>query len=77
MPEAVFTREYYRDLAKWTFDADNNFYGQQTPSPNRDDYDSFGYKKGSVTREGNLILDNYLISIYGIEYAREHPLQKL
>lgn len=77
MHEAVFTCEYDRDLAKWKFDADNTFHGQETPCPNRDDYDSLGYKKGSVTREGNLILDNYLISVYGIEYAREHPLQKL
>lgn len=44
--------------------------------PRLSDYDENGYRNGSVTYEDNLILDNYLIQMYGIEYARKYPIGK-
>lgn len=43
--------------------------------PDRGNYDEHGYKKGTVTYEDGKVLDNYLIQIYGIEYARQNPLK--
>lgn len=69
--------DYEKDLAQYEFEANNTYYGQQNPKPNPKDYDEYGYKKGSVKYEDNLILDPYLIQMYGIQYAKEHPLKKL
>lgn len=67
--------DYEKDYQNWKVQHDNSHY--TTPEPNRDDYDENGYKKDSVKYEDNLILDPYLINMYGIDYARQHPLKKL
>lgn len=67
--------DYERDYQNWKVQHDYSYY--TTKEPNLDDYDENGYRKGSVKYEDNLILDPYLISVYGIEYARQHPLKKL
>lgn len=62
--------DYEKDLERW----------KDEPYPiaiDRNDYDELGYRKGTVTYEGNKVLDNYLIQTYGIEYAREKPLRIL
>lgn len=46
------------------------------PAPDRSNYDENGYRKGSVVYDGNLILDPYLIEIYGIDYARQNPIRR-
>ncbi len=64
--------EYEKDLERWECDSSGTI-----SKPNKKDYDEFGYKKGTVTYEDGKILDNYLIEIYGIEYARQNPLRKI
>ena len=65
--------DYEKDLEKWK----NEPYPIiDTPKPNREDYDDLGYKKGTVTYEDDKVLDNYLIQMYGIEYARQNALRK-
>lgn len=65
---------YEHDMAQWNFHADHDFNVPERP--NRNDYDSHGYKKGTVTYKDGLILDNYLITTYGMEYAMREPLGK-
>ena len=67
--------DYERDYARWQ--NDQSFSGRFEPEPRRSDYDRFGYKIGSVTYHKGLILDNYLIKIYGMDYAIKNPLQRL
>ena len=65
--------DYERDYSDWKHNQSK--MRDFEPTPNRNDYDEYGYKKGSVVYEGNLILDPYLINTYGIEYARQNPLK--
>ena len=65
--------DYQKDILNYSVGVNHN---NEMDEPRLKDYDENGYKKGSVTYEDNLILDNYLIQIYGIEYARQHPLKK-
>lgn len=62
---------YIDDYRNWSVSRDNS------EGPDRNDYDRYGYRKGTVTYDGNLILDNYLISTYGYEYAKQHPLKRI
>lgn len=65
--------DYEKDLQNW--EADSSYY--PTDKPNRDAYDKYGYRKGTVTYEDGKVLDNYLIQNYGIEYARQHFLKRI
>ena len=65
--------DYERDYSSWKYSQSKA--RDFEPAPNRNDYDEYGYRKGSVVKERNLILDPYLISTYGIEYARQNPLK--
>ncbi len=67
--------DYERDYNSWVMDQSK--YRDFEPAPDPSDYDENGYKKGKVVYEGNLVLDPYLINIYGIEYARQNPLRRL
>lgn len=62
---------YTDDYRNWSVSRDNS------AGPDRNDYDRYDYRKGTVTYDGNLILDNYLISTYGHEYAKQHPLKRI
>jgi hypothetical protein len=66
--------DYDRDYYNWKHDQSKA--RDFEPGPDRNDYDENGYKKGSVVYEGDLILDPYLIETYGIEYARQNPLNR-
>ncbi len=62
---------YINDYSNWSVRNDNS------AGPDRNEYDRYGYRKGTVTYDGNLILDNYLIITYGYEYAKQHPLKRI
>ncbi len=64
--------DYEHDL--WAWKNDQSKYGDFTPEPNRNNYDEHGYKKGSVVYENGLILDPYLIELYGKDYAINNAL---
>jgi hypothetical protein len=66
--------DYDRDYYNWKHDQSKA--RDFEPEPDRNDYDESRYKKGSVVYEGDLILDPYLIETYGIEYARQNPLNR-
>lgn len=66
--------DYERDLWRWKNDQSKQ--GDFDPEPDRNDYDEYGYKKGSVVYENGFILDPYLITLYGKEYALKYPLGK-
>ena len=66
--------DYERDLRRWK--TDQSKQGDFVPEPDRNDYDAYGYKKGSVVYENGFILDPYLITLYGKEYALKYPLGK-
>ena len=70
--------DYERDYYDWY--NDQSKAGDFRPEPNREDYDEFGYSKNhshSGVIEGNKVLDQYLIDTYGIEYARQNPLNAI
>lgn len=67
--------DYERDYNRWKHDQSKARDFEPAPDPK--DYDENGFKKGEVVYEGNLVLDSYLISTYGIEYARQNPLRRL
>lgn len=69
--------DYERDLCNYEtcIHSDELKFGAIPPNPNN--YDNYGYNRGAVIYEKNLILDPYLVKIYGIEYARNHPLKKI
>lgn len=67
--------DYERDYYDWY--NDQSKAGDFRQEPNREDYDEFGnLKHHSHNRviEGNKVLNKYLIDTYGIEYARQNPL---
>ena len=64
--------DYEHDL--WVWKNDQSKYWDFIPEPNRNNYDEHGYKKGSVVYENGLILDTYLINLYGKEYAINNAL---
>lgn len=67
--------DYTSDVARWERDCEYTL--DPGAPPDRNDYDEHGFKKGSVTYVGNLVLDNYLIRTYGLEYAMRSPLKRL
>lgn len=64
--------QYDKDFKNWQ--REQSKQGDFISSPNRNDYDNNGFKKGEVTYEGTNVLDPYLIEIYGIDYARKNPI---
>lgn len=66
--------DYEHDLYMWR--TDQSKYADFSSGPDRNDYDKYGYKKGSVVYEDGLILDKYLINTYGKDYAINNPLGK-
>ena len=67
--------DYEKDYNKWK--NDQSFSGRYDLEPKRSDYDEYGFKPNNVIYENNLILDKYLVDMYGIEYARQYPLTKI
>jgi len=66
--------QYEKDFYDWQHDQSKQRDFCSPPNPN--DYDDNGNKKGTVTYEGGLVLDPYLIEVYGIDYARKNFLEK-
>lgn len=64
--------DYDNDMLNYNVGVDRD---NEMDIPERNSYDEHGYKKGSVTYEDGKILDNYLVQMYGIEYARQNPLK--
>lgn len=69
--------DYEKDLKEYLSQSRESYLNGGVKAPDPNDYDENGYKKGSVTYEDGLVLDNYLVNLYGIEYARKNPLKKL
>lgn len=67
--------DYEKDFNHWQ--NDNSLYSDFMPEPKRSDYDEYGYKPENVIYDGNLVLDKYLVDVYGIEYARKNPREVL
>ena len=69
--------DYEKDMVNWRV-AENSGapYGAEE-MPVRENYDENGYRKGSVKYEDGLILDQYLIQMYGIEYAKKNPIGRV
>ena len=63
--------DYERDLRKWKSETDEQILnGCGSKEPDRTNYDEKGNKLGTqYTEKGNPI-DPYLVSTYGIEYAK-------
>lgn len=57
--------------------ASNNIFDASHEEPNPTNYDKNGYKKDTTTDVDGYILDNYLIQMYGIEYAKKYPLKRM
>lgn len=63
-----------KDYLNYKVESDNRFdVSSEEPDPT--DYDENGYKKDTTTEIDGHILDNYLIQMYGIEYAKKYPLK--
>lgn len=56
--------------------ASNNRFDASSEEPDPTNYDENGYRKDTTTEVDDYILDNYLIQMYGIEYAKKYPLKK-
>jgi hypothetical protein len=69
--------DYERDLMNWEIkERSGSPYGpDKMPVP--EDYDENGYRKGSVKYEDGLVLDQYLVQMYGIEYAKKNPIGRV
>lgn len=57
--------------------ASNNRFDVSFEEPDPSNYDKNEYKKDTITEVDGYILDNYLIQMYGIEYAKKYPLKKM
>lgn len=69
--------DYERDLMNWEIKDRSGMPNGPDKMPVPEDYDENGYKEGSVKYENGLVLDPYLIQMYGIEYARKNPIKRL
>ena len=64
--------DYERDMIRWRNTPESADLNGCNPMPNRADYDRHGNKPGTKYTSDGLVIDPYLVELYGMDYAIEN-----